>query len=690
MTAKKPFKIRVITSCTGEKLYNLENQLTQTDFAAQATAAFEQRQQQLESYSEPAEVMYTGQQHLRLMDGIKGLRTSDELIEVELWIISAGYGLITADKRIVPYECTFQGMKAAEIVQWSNHLGIPHATQQLLSEAVDLNIILLGDDYLRALQLPTPTEFIAPTLIFVAERALGHLGGTGYVAITPTEQDARRFACGYVGLKGELARRFFIGIAAQGSKFATDLLSRPATILDELVKIPVSPLLLDPLTERSLAQVDHEITLPDTWDAKKHREKLRFFIPDWEDMVDPDYDFIGENHSGGKGNWTNQVYAHQMFAEPNYDGLLISKAVIEKNRTKIKWVHHKGGIHGFLRVPKEFPIMGDCGAFSYIAQEKPPYETSEILDYYTNLGFDYGVSLDHLIFGGKTVAEQEKRYELTIENALKFITEHRQRGLKWTAIGAVQGWNPESYADAASQYVAMGYEYIGLGGLVRSKTERILEIAEAVKQVIPPEMGVHLFGVARTDGLNEFIKHGITSVDSASYLRKAWMDVHRGYLTDEAPYTVLRIPYADAVIKRWQALKADFSAADEKEIRDLEAAALDSVRSLARGEAAVEACANALIAYEMLARPNSHKLRERYIRTLSERPWQYCDCPICRNAGIEVMIFRGNNRNRRRGFHNTYIFYRNMQRVVNGEPVHPSWLPKTPQYRQLSFDSFYP
>jgi hypothetical protein len=31
------------------------------------------------------------------------------------------------------------------------------------------------------------------------------------------------------------------------------------------------------------------------------------------------------------------------------------------------------------------------------------------------------------------------------------------------------------------------------------------------------------------------------------------------------------------------------------------------------------------------------------------------------------MIFRGNNRNRRRGFHNTYVFYRLMQDSLLGK-----------------------
>ncbi|MFC7205253.1 queuine tRNA-ribosyltransferase tRNA-guanine transglycosylase [Haloferax namakaokahaiae] len=50
-------------------------------------------------------------------------------------------------------------------------------------------------------------------------------------------------------------------------------------------------------------------------------------------------------------------------------------------------------------------------------------------------------------------------------------------------------------------------------------------------------------------------------------------------------------------------------------------------------------------------------LLEAYQRTLANRPWEKCECPICEEHGVEVCIFRGNDRNRRRGFHNTRRFY---------------------------------
>ena len=53
---------------------------------------------------------------------------------------------------------------------------------------------------------------------------------------------------------------------------------------------------------------------------------------------------------------------------------------------------------------------------------------------------------------------------------------------------------------------------------------------------------------------------------------------------------------------------------------------------------------------------------DSYERILRAEPWKECDCTICGEYGIEVAIWRGNNRNRRRGFHNTRRFYDQFQR----------------------------
>jgi queuine/archaeosine tRNA-ribosyltransferase len=441
---------------------------------------------------------------------------------------------------------------------------------------------------------------------------------------------------------------------------ATDV----SEILDE-GPVPAPVLATNRFAPKANPRVDTVIRIPQSWWHKAHRLKLRYFIPEWDDLVDPDYDFLNDTHSGGSGDWSNQVYAHQLYPEPNYDGILMSRAIAEKSRKKKERINALG-VHRFLRVPREFPIMGDCGAFDYIMQESPPYTTEDVLDYYTRLGFDYGVSVDHLIVAA-TEQQKKFRYELTIHNAEDFLKQHRKADLKWEPIGAVQGWDPESYATAAVQYVKMGYRYLALGGLVRTASHDILKTINAVRHVVPAHTSVHLFGVARPDSLPAFQEAGINSVDSASYLRQAWMRIHQSYASLEGSYAALRIPEAG---KSFRAKNMEKHAGlTEEHILKLEQDALTTVRAYGQHRCSLETCLEALLAYDQFVTTDRVEMTNPYRRTLTDRPWEKCDCEICKKSGIEVAIFRGNNRNRRRGFHNTYIFYRLIQRLLNGESI---------------------
>ena len=337
--------------------------------------------------------------------------------------------------------------------------------------------------------------------------------------------------------------------------------------------------------------------------------------------------------------------------------------------------------------------MGDCGAFSYVREENPPYSTADVLDHYSSLGFDLGISVDHLLFVGDET-ERRRRYDLTISNAEEFLTEHRARGLPWTPVGAVQGWDPASYAAAARQYVAMGYHSLALGGMVRSRDREILAALEAVHAVVPAGTDVHLLGVARFGMIPAMVRLGVTSADSASYLRSSWMSGTKNYLAEDGWYTAIRIPALESTqtlngFRRHQS--------DGERLRAMERACLEGVHAAASGAAVdLEALAERLVTYPQeykffisRLRAEAHgqpvpeseptstaamgQARDRILHTLTARPWVECGCPICRALGVDVVIFRGNNRNRRRGFHNTRIFSRLLDRLLSGGEV--DWLP---------------
>ena len=670
----------VITSCTGEKVNETDQQLVWDDFKS-GTVHVAAREKKLGDLCRKASELYTGEQHVRLMRGIEVLRSKKSL-QVDLHILSAGYGLIPERQVIAPYEVTFATMKAKEIDAWSKVLNIPEDVRKLVAKLYDLGLILLGDNYLRACQLDDAVKFGGPTILFCGTGMAKKLPKLKNVRVVPiSNPEAKRFSCGLVGLKGELAARVLRGIEAEPGVVGKildpgfDVLGWLDGLAVRRLETPKSMRQQRSTTAKQSTEeaknsskavpnpaVDFVISLPRIWCDKPHRQKLRYFIPEWDDLVDPNYDFLTDTHSGGSGHWSNEVYAHQMYPSPNYDGILISRAVAEKSKSKSERINAMG-VHRMLRVPRQFPIMGDCGAFDYIMEDVPPYSTEDVIDYYTRLDFDIGVSVDHLIVKA-TDHQRMDRYNMTIENAAEFLKQHRKAKLPWTPVGAVQGWDPASYAAAAGKYAKMGYDYVGLGGLVRSTTKNILAIVEAVREQVPRDMRIHLFGIARPGAVPHMVKAGVTSIDSASHLRRAWLGAGQNYFTlDGKNYTAIRIPQAGKSF-RAKRMVSEGRVTVEK-IERMETDCLKLVRDFDKGKASLTATLDALCEYDDLVDQGRKDIRPMLEELLVDAPWKSCPCDICQRDKVEVVIFRGNNRNRRRGFHNTFVFYKQLEEAVN-------------------------
>jgi queuine/archaeosine tRNA-ribosyltransferase len=339
--------------------------------------------------------------------------------------------------------------------------------------------------------------------------------------------------------------------------------------------------------------------------------------------------------------------------------------------------------------------MGDCGAFGYVDLEEPPYSVEDVLDYYTRHGFDYGISVDHLVFGADDREGQRYRYDLTLENAQEFYDKHQAQGREWVPMAAVQGWNVDSYVQAAQECVAIGYDYLAVGGLVKSTTVEITSVLEAIRDAVANDIRIHALGVARFTSLSDFLRIGVTSVDSATYLRRAWTSRKDNFWTREQQvFSAIRVPGPKRALRaaarkqaKEQAEKRGMSS-EEKETYIEEAIEAHLNERLERAKEMEQECfyklrtygaraANAPSVYDLVDHLDRYQeyvgrncLRKHYEATLRARPWEQCDCAICERAGIEVAIFRGNNRNRRRGFHNTRVFYDLLGQVLeSGESV---------------------
>ena len=121
----------------------------------------------------PAEEMYTGQQHIRLMRGVQKFRQWNPEglnVDLSLHIVSAGYGVVAGARRIAPYEATFSGMKVKALRTWADQLNIATDIRAILSQPYDLALILLGDAYLNACNFDLNVKLGGLTLAFCGSR----------------------------------------------------------------------------------------------------------------------------------------------------------------------------------------------------------------------------------------------------------------------------------------------------------------------------------------------------------------------------------------------------------------------------------------------------------------------------------------------------------------------------------------
>ncbi|WNG27694.1 hypothetical protein F0U62_29435 [Cystobacter fuscus] len=409
---------------------------------------------------------------------------------------------------------------------------------------------------------------------------------------------------------------------------------------------------------------------------------MKFFLPDSQDLVDPTFDFERERRSLTRQRQRDDLYAHEVFSTPAFDGFLVSKGIVDGygaigSRYTLAQRHRlqRLGAPRFFRVDRAqrpLKIMGDCGAFTYVQEEAPPYSVEEVLEFYEGSRFDLGVSLDHIILdyipsadepgAGKEVVPESlrNRQALTLELATEFLQKHKKGRYSFEPLGVAQGWSPKSYAASVKALQKMGYDYIALGGMVPLKSLEIRACLAEIDKVRHPATRMHLLGVTRTEHLTEFSRLGIASFDSTSPLRQAFKDNRDNYYSEDYKYTALRIPQIEGNPK----LQRDISSGkvSQEHARRLEQAALEAMRLFEAGQRTVNQVVEILLEYERLYDKESKKDHAAaYTKTLTDAPWRRCPCEVCKTLKHHVILFRGAERNRRRGFHNVWTFYRQLQ-----------------------------
>lgn len=416
---------------------------------------------------------------------------------------------------------------------------------------------------------------------------------------------------------------------------------------------------------------------------------MKFIYADSLDYIDPLYDFEADRSSAQRRPYWDDQYPHEFLDPLPYHGVLVSRAIVGdgpvgggKYTAAQAQRFRREGARAFLRLdaPKyaNLLVFGDCGAFAYHKADIPPYTPEDMLAFYDDAGFTHGCSVDHIIFefeehhtvglgGGNE--EARRRFEITQENARAFLHAARPLANRFTPMGVIQGWSPGSMAEAARRLCAMGYQYLAVGGTVPLKTPQIKACLQAIRDAVPPDTRLHVLGFAKADDITDFRPFRITSFDTTSPLLRAFKDAKSNYYVRRPDgrmdyYTAIRIPQAIENPKLQRLAKRGDRR--QEDLLRLEKRALQALRAYDRDEAGLEEALDAVMEYDvpaLLEEPGGTvsprkvaELRTRYERTLRDRPWKACGCAVCRQASIEVVIFRASNRNKRRGMHNLAVF----------------------------------
>jgi hypothetical protein len=408
---------------------------------------------------------------------------------------------------------------------------------------------------------------------------------------------------------------------------------------------------------------------------------MKFFFPDSQDQIDPGFDFRSEEPAPHRVRQRDDRYAHEALAHPPFDGILVSKTIVDGTRqTTGKYTlaqrHrlYRDGARRFFRLDRlhgpPLQSMGDCGAFSYVRDDVPPYTPDEVIAFYAECGFDLGVSVDHVILEfnpsaddptSDLGAEWRRRQQLTLQLAAEFRAACAARRVRFEPVGVAQGWSPSSYAKAVRQLQRLGYQRIAIGGMVPLKTHEILACLKAVDDVRHPTTQLHLLGISRCESIGAFASYGVTSFDSTSPFRQAFKDDRDNYYTIDRTYTAIRVPQVHGNAK----LKARILAGRviQAEAFELEQTCLQLLRAYDAGTSSLGPVLDALRRYDELFDGRNDRT-ETYRELLHDHPWKTCPCGICATAGIDVAIFRGSERNKRRGFHNLFVFHQQLQREL--------------------------
>ena len=164
----------------------------------------DQREAELVNSMRPAGMLYSGEQHVRLMKGVQAAREQGAKVRVS--ILSAGYGVVEEGQSIAPYEMPFNTMKKKESQAWATMLDIQKGVREALDAPSDMTLILLGDRYLQACEFASITSLHSPTWALCGKGSIKRFS-RAFQLVLLRQSHTGQFGAAMTNLKGRVAAR---------------------------------------------------------------------------------------------------------------------------------------------------------------------------------------------------------------------------------------------------------------------------------------------------------------------------------------------------------------------------------------------------------------------------------------------------------------------------------------------------
>lgn len=169
--------------------------------------------------------------------------------------------------------------------------------------------------------------------------------------------------------------------------------------------------------------------------------------------------------------------------------------------------------------PPEKQMIIDCGAWSYRNNDHPSVTPESVIEQYLDYGKpgDIVVAPDHMLLPDSNVKARQK---FNRKSAKKFLDICPSEFLP---MAIVHGITVADRVKEAKKLRAMGYRFIGIGGIAAQASRRnyCIEAVEAVRNALP-DAHIHIMGLSSPNYFNEWARIGVSSCDGSSHFKQAF------------------------------------------------------------------------------------------------------------------------------------------------------------------------